>query len=87
MILTTNIVVKRKRWTVYGRYPHGAYAGSGYCEDHIDRQYLIKEWRLFGLRVFKWTLDHEDVPVFASAQKALFGYTDWKSKFAEYITG
>lgn len=85
-MITTNITVYRRKGTLYGSYAQGTYKGSGYCEDHFDRQYLVKEWRLFGFRIFKWTLDTEDVPVYASAQKACLGYTDWRSEFAEYIT-
>lgn len=84
-MITTDMTVIRRRGTVYGDYSRGTYRGSGYCEEQIDRQYLIKEWRLFGIKVFKRTLDTEDVPVHAIAQVACFGSTDWKSKFAEYI--
>ena len=84
-MITTNITVNRIRYTVYGSYTRGTYKGSGYCEDHVDRQYLVKEWRLFGFCIFKWRLDHEDIPVWASVQKATMGYTEWESEFAEYI--
>lgn len=85
-MLTTSIVVRRIKGTLYGTIAQGTFKGSGYCEDHYDRQYLIKEWRLFGFRVWKRTLDSEDVPVYASVSLACVGYTEWRSKFQEYIT-
>jgi len=83
--MDTRIIVKRRYGTIYGTVARGTHKGSGYCEEHWDRQYLTKEWRLFGIRIWSWVLDTEEVPVWASAQKATCGYTEWKSKFAEYI--
>jgi hypothetical protein len=84
-MLTTDTVVIRKQWTVYGTASMDTHRGSGYCEDHFDQQYLTKEWRLFGVRIWSRVLDYEDVPVYASAQAATMGYTNWKSEFMEYI--
>ena len=83
--MDTRIVVKRRQYTVYGTRNQGTNRGSGYCEDHLDQQFLIKEWRLFGIRIWSRELDYEDVPVYASAQAATMGFTDWKSRFAEFI--
>ena len=84
-MLTIDTVVRRVKYAVYGTYAQGTFAGSGYCEDHVDKQYLRKEWRLFGFRVWVKTLDVEDVPVWASVQLATQGSTEWRSKFKEYI--
>lgn len=49
-------------------------------------QQLLKEWRIFGIKV--WTteeIDREDVPGWAEIQLATLGYTEWESKFSEYI--
>lgn len=84
-MITTNIIVKRRYGTIYGSVARGTHYGSGYCEDHWDKQYLTKEWRLWGVRIWSWVLDTEDVPVWASAQKATSGYTEWRSRFCDYI--
>jgi hypothetical protein len=86
MKLTVDTVVIRKKWTVYGPAYSGTHRGSGYCEDHFDRQYLTKQWKLFGICVWSCVLDYEDVPVYASVQVATMGFTDWKSEFKDYIT-
>jgi hypothetical protein len=83
MIFTSKIVVTRKKWTAYGSLASGTFKGSGYCEEHYDRQYLIKEWRFYGFRVWSRILDYEDVPAFASIQLSTVGYTEWESKFAK----
>jgi hypothetical protein len=85
MKLTVDTVVRRRVWTVYGAYGTDTMQGSGYCDDHFDRQYLTKEWRLFGILIWSWVLDYEDVPVYASVQRATMGYTNWKSEFKDYI--
>ena len=85
-MITTNKVVERRRETRYGTQAQGTYRGSGYCEDQRDVQNLIKEWRLWGFRIWTRTVDTEIVPNYAIAQAACLGYTDWKSEFAEYIT-
>ena len=85
MWLTVDTVVRRVKGTLYGSYAQGTFKGSGYCEDHFDRQYLTKEWRICGHRFWKWVLDYEDVPVWASVQLATCGSTEWRSQFKDYI--
>jgi hypothetical protein len=48
-------------------------------------QQLLKEWRVFGVKVWTKEIDREDVPGWAEIQLATLGYTEWRSKFAEYI--
>ena len=81
-MLKTRIVVRRKQWTTYG---YGAECGSGHCKDHFDRQYLTKEWVLFGVCIWRKILDYEDVPVWAWAEMGTCGLTSWKSKFHKEI--
>lgn len=82
-MITSSKVVKRKISIVTGLRDEGSYVNNG--RNCFDQQFLIREWRLFGIRIWFRTLDSEVVPVFASAQKACFGSTDWKSKFCEYF--
>ena len=85
-MITTDIIVERERQTKYGTQAQGTFKGSGYCEDQQDVQNLIKEWRLFGMKIWSKRIAFEIVPDFVIAQAACLGSTDWKSKFAEYIT-
>ena len=80
--LTRRTIVRRKAWVTYG---YGAERGSGYCKENFDRQYLIEEWRLFGIRIWRKVLDWEEVPVWAWVQLATVGNTEWVSKFSYYI--
>jgi hypothetical protein len=48
-------------------------------------QILLKEWSIFGLKVWSSEIDREDVPSWVYIQQATLGSTDWKSKFSEYI--
>jgi hypothetical protein len=84
-MITSKLVVERERQTKYGSVAQGTFKGSGYCEDQQDVQNLIKEWRLFGVRIWSIRLDYEIVPDYAIAQAACLGFTDWKSKFYEFI--
>lgn len=81
-MIKTRKVVKRKVWTTYD---WDCPQGSGYCKEHYDRQYLVKEWRLWGILIWRRVLDSEDVPVYASVGIAVLGSTEWRSKFSEYI--
>lgn len=81
-ILTSNKIVIRRRWA---RYSPENPRGSGYCEDAGEYQVLKQQWRLWGILIWSKTLDREDIPAWASIQKACFGYTEWKSKFAQYM--
>lgn len=84
-MITSKLVVVRERQTKYGSSEQGTFKGSGYCEDQQDVQNLIKEWRLFGIKIWSMRIDYEIVPDYAIAQAACLGFTDWKSKFREYI--
>lgn len=48
-------------------------------------QVLVRETRLFGVRIWSREIDREEVPSWASIQRATLGYTDWRSRFAQYI--
>ena len=79
-MITTRIIVRRKVWTTYsGRCP----PGSGYCDEHHDRQYLTKEWRIGRFVIFRKVLDYEDVPLYVAIQIATIGSCPWRSKFPE----
>jgi hypothetical protein len=84
-MFTTKLIVVRKQWTVYGTATQGTQRGSGYCEDHFDRQYLTRVWKIYGVRIWSKIIDFEDVPVYASVQQATLGSTDWKSEFYAFI--
>lgn len=64
-MLTARLVVRR-------------YVSRTTFEGH---QLLLREWRLWGVRVWSRELDREDVPVWASIQLACLGSSDWRSKF------
>ena len=49
-------------------------------------QILWKEWTLFGITIWKWAVDREEIPVYAWAGLATVGDSyGWKSKFADVI--
>jgi|JI9StandDraft_2_1071091.scaffolds.fasta_scaffold303453_1 hypothetical protein len=50
-------------------------------------QKLLKEWRLFGIKVWTAVLDEETVPAWAEIEIGALGSTEWRSKFAEFISG
>lgn len=49
------------------------------------RQELVKEWRLFGFKIWTAVVDSEDLPSWAIIQLGALGYTHWQSKFKDYI--
>jgi len=80
--MKTRMRVYRKNWVKYDvDHPRG----SGYCADQGTTQYLVKEYLLFGLVVWRRHIDKEEVPGFAVDEHAVFGRSEWKSKFREYI--
>lgn len=48
-------------------------------------QQLLKEWRVFGVKVWTTEIDREDVPEWAAIQSGCLGSTEWVSKFSEHI--
>ncbi len=48
-------------------------------------QCLIKEWRVFGVKVWSREIDRETVPGWVEIQVATLGSTEWRSKFAAYM--
>lgn len=54
-------------------------------EEPYKMQYLVEETLLFGKVIWRRTLDTEEVPVYAWAQHACLGSTEWKSKFRDVI--
>ena len=81
-ILTTEFVVRRINWTRYDRlHPRG----SGYCCDQGTTQYLVKVWRLLGIKVWSRIIAKEEVPLSVVIEVATLGGTSWRSKFREYM--
>ena len=74
--------VIRRYGTTYSR---DCPPGSGYCHEHWDKQYLVRDYTLFGIRIWRTTLDQEDVPLFVQIQLSTVGSTDWESKFSGLI--
>jgi hypothetical protein len=81
-MVTTEIKVERYQWTRYGPL---AMRGSGYCEDQGQYHLLVKRWKWRGLTIWKKTLDREEIPAFVWIAMATVGYTNWRSKFKEYM--
>lgn len=81
-IIAVDYTVKRIDWTTYSS---DCPRGSGYCSDQGTTQYLIKEFRIFGVKIWGRTIDKEHIPMFAIIDNAVLGYTSWKSKFKQYI--
>lgn len=48
-------------------------------------QKLERATYVFGKCVYRKVLDEEEVPSWAEIQKGSLGYTDWVSKFSDYI--
>ncbi len=48
-------------------------------------QVLLREWRLFGIKVWTTEVDREEYPSWADIAKSTLGHTEWTSRFAEYI--
>jgi hypothetical protein len=44
-------------------------------------QYLLRQWRVFGVLVWTQVVDTEEVPAWAEIQLGALGSTDWRSKF------
>lgn len=81
-VLTTEFKVQRVNWTRYDRlHPRG----SGYCSDQGTTQFLVKVWRLFGIKIWSRVIDKEEVPLTVVIEVATLGGTSWKSKFREYM--
>ena len=81
-VLTTEFKVQRVNWTRYDRlHPRG----SGYCSDQGTTQFLVKVWRLFGVKVWSRTVVTEEVPLSVVIEGATLGGTSWRSKFREYM--
>ena len=57
-----------------------------YNTDPYEKQFLVLQYVLFGKFVISETVvDEEVVPVYAWAGNALFGSTEWRSKFKDVI--
>lgn len=69
MILTSKVRVQR--WTRRNEF-------GGF-------QQLLRDWFVFGKKVWTTEIDREDVPAWAEIQAACFGWTEWKSKFSEHM--
>lgn len=82
IMISTHISVERYTWTQYSR---DCPRGSGYCEDQGQYQLLVKRWKFKGFTIWKKVLDREEVPSHVWISAGALGYTDWRSKFAEYI--
>lgn len=54
--------------------------GSGYVAEQGTYLARVREWRLFGVRVWRRELDREEVPLWAVAQHGATGWTDWRSR-------
>jgi uncharacterized pyridoxamine 5'-phosphate oxidase family protein len=52
---------------------------------NFDKQYLVKTLYLFNIPYYKTIIDEEDFPSWASIELGCFGYTNWESKFKEFI--
>lgn len=53
--------------------------------DFSGHQDLVRETRLFGIRIWSRVVDTEDVPSWHSIMLATLGYGGWASRFAEHI--
>lgn len=83
-LIKTKLKVERRDWT---NYSHRNPRGSGYCEDQGVRQYLVKEYYLCGKLIWSKDIDVEDVPLALAIHQDIFGDCEFKSKFAEFISG
>ena len=50
-------------------------------------QVLLRDTHIFGIRIWSREIDREDIPSWASIQRACLGWTEWRSRFADYIDG
>lgn len=49
-------------------------------------QQLEQDWYILGKRVWRTVLDTESVPAWAEIQVSTLGSTEWRSRFASYIS-
>lgn len=62
-----------RRYRRPGRWPSG------------DTQELQRRYFLWGICIWSRTLDVESIPPWAVIQLETLGYTDWVSRFSDYI--
>lgn len=48
-------------------------------------QRLERHWMVFGVCVWVTTLDEEEYPAWAGIARGTLGYSDWQSRFQEYM--
>lgn len=72
------IITKSLRVQPYDRFKRAE-------PERIRYQDLVETTRLFGLPIWKRTLDKEIVPGHVLIEVGATGMTGWRSKFANYI--
>lgn len=74
----------RTKISIQGRiqtfYSIDAPKGSGYCEEQIKSNILVKEYFFLHFCFRTRILEEEIVPNWAWIQSATLGYTEWKTK-------
>ena len=83
-MFTVETKVARRRLV---RYSPQNPRGSGYCEEEVDEQRLLKVVKFRGYTVMKLCVDTEVIPSHVVIAAGALGYdsSGWKSKFAKYM--